>query len=259
MPKRLTHVQLCCIHQVWSKDECIYIKDDKLRQQLTNAFLADKDLPAKIYRYQCVERTRLDYIKEHFIVEGGIPELELPWIQWFKRQGINIADFANDLAEILQCTQRRKMLRLVGPPQTGKTVLLKCIAQPFITGQIMISGQKLNTFDYEDLFGKSMGIIDEANFNNNTCIPLLSLSGGSELKVERKNRASAMLKPLPIVMTSNFYNWGIIINQSTAAALNSRCITKQINEREPPRYAPGKKRTFMGLYNLLFKNIVYAD
>lgn len=144
----------------------------------------------------------------------------------FKNNNICPIEFAKSLKQILNKELNKvNCLRLIGVPNSGKTLLANCIVAPFITCYNNNHGSE-NEFYLSNMLNKSIILCEELYITIATAEDMKSVLGGQPLDIAKKFSEKQLLSRTPVIITSNYRRFGrghLSATDETALAL--RCQT----------------------------------
>lgn len=142
----------------------------------------------------------------------------------FKLNHIDPIKFGTALKRFLK-KQDMKVngFRIVGIPNSGKTLLANCIVSPFICCYNNNHGSE-NEFYISNFLNKSIILCEELYITIATCEDFKSILGGQPLDVAKKFNEKQLLSRTPVVITSNYERFGRgHLSQTDENALKLRC------------------------------------
>lgn len=126
----------------------------------------------------------------------------------FKANGINPTKFANHVFHVLNKLDNKvNCLRLIGAPNSGKTLIANCIVEPFIVCYNNNHGSE-NEFYLSAMLNKSIILCEELYVTTATCEDLKSVLGGQPIDVAKKFNEKQLLSRTPVIITSNHHRFG---------------------------------------------------
>lgn len=224
----------CRCYSDFYTDVPSYLYEKVLQLHGTN-YIKKIELACQIYSKKCFEAQRVDRFSHlcSFAIEN-VKEVE-EWKRFFDDAGIHVQTFIQSLKMVLNCEHHKiNTLRFVGPPSSGKTLLVSTIAKVFNAHFCTLTGCK-GDFYYEGMLNKNLIVIEEI-----FCIPqqaddFKQILCGSALSVNKKFTDKQVLTRTPIMVTSNHNNFGRgFLTTKDENALATRCVTFYMKEIKPP-------------------------
>lgn len=166
----------------------------------------------------------------------NIPDQVHELTRLFHIQGINIQEFADDVYRTLECVHPKKnCLRLVGKPNSGKTLIAQLLVRNFITAYVNNHNSE-NEFYLSAFLNKSICICEELMISPATAEDFKSILGGQFLDVAKKYNLKQILLRTPIIVTSQSEQFGRgHISPDDESALALRCYTHKFSTPYTPR------------------------
>lgn len=128
--------------------------------------------------------------------------------QIFLLNGINKRHFAECLYKVFtKWEHKRNTIRLVGIPNSGKTLIANCICEPFVTCYMNNHGSE-NEFFMSNMLNKSIILCEELYITIATAEDFKSVLGGQPLDIAKKFNEKQLLQRTPVIVTSNFQKFG---------------------------------------------------
>ena len=152
-------VKLLCDNACFDKAELIHIKNEDTYKKMS-ALLSTKDIYEKIYRHQCVNQTRWEYVYNTIRNTSEFASRQR-WYNYFIKQNVDVTEFARCVKMWLQNIQEKKILRFTGLPGTGKSSLANMLSKPFLLGYFTTTSPTPTDFQWQDCVQKSMIVMDE--------------------------------------------------------------------------------------------------
>lgn len=148
----------------------------------------------------------------------------------FHTNGINPAEFARTLkTTLLKLEKKINAFRLIGCPDSGKSLLANCIVQPFITCY-MNNHASENEFYLSNMLNKSIILCEELYITIATAEDFKSVLGGQPIDVSKKHHEKQLLSRTPVIITSNYERFGRgHLPPLDENALAIRCYTYRLN------------------------------
>lgn len=166
----------------------------------------------------------------------------------FKSNNINPSKFANDVFHILNKLDNKiNCLRLIGTPNSGKTLIANCIVEPFIVCYNNNHGSE-NEFYLSAMLNKSIILCEELYVTIATCEDLKSVLGGQPIDIAKKFNEKQLLSRTPVIITSNYNKFGRgHLSSTDENALALRCHTYVFDTEIKPK----RKLTSVQFYQYL--------
>lgn len=113
--------------------------------------------------------------------------------------------FLNQILAVLDCQiPKVNTINIIGPPGSGKTYFVECIAkQCWFVGRCESSINKFSSFPFEHLMNKRMGIFNEFNCSPSFVDIMKEIFEGSSTAVNIKYLQKTVLERTPIFITTN--------------------------------------------------------
>lgn len=163
-----------------------------------------------------------------FLLNGGqyIQEQVDALRQIFVNNQIDIRAFCDDVFAILSCKYNKiNCLRLIGPSNSGKTLIARLICNGFICSYVNNHNSE-NEFYLSCFLNKCICLCEELLVSQATAEDFKSILGGAELLISKKFHEKQVLTRTPIIITSNHELFGRgHLNPLDERALRNRCIT----------------------------------
>lgn len=153
----------------------------------------------------------------------------------FMYQGVDPANFAQSLRIILEKKESKiNALRIIGMPNTCKTLISNCIVDPFICCRMNNHGSE-NEFFMSNMLNKSIIQCEELYITIATAEDFKSVLGGQLIDVAKKFNEKQTLMRTPVIITSNYDRFGRgHVPPLDEGALASRCLTYRFNSMYKP-------------------------
>lgn len=144
----------------------------------------------------------------------------------FDANHIDKKQFAKSVFSILNKTKMKvNCLRLIGSPNSGKTLIANCIIAPFITCYMNNHGSE-NEFFASNMLNKSIILCEELYLTVATAEDFKSILGGQPIDVAKKFNEKQVLLRTPVILTSNHMKFGRgHLPPTDENALELRCCT----------------------------------
>ena len=168
-----------------------------------------------------------DYLVSHPPIRFASTE-KWPWVERiFACNGIIVEDFIQALKMILNAEDPKvRTLRLIGPPNTGKSLITQAIADFFNTCYLSNTGSA-SEFYFNDAINRSLIVLEEVFIVPATVDDFKSVFSGYRLGVNIKQKQTRqILEGVPCIVTGNTGLFGKgFLGGVDEEALNRRCIT----------------------------------
>lgn len=153
----------------------------------------------------------------------------------FVLNNVDASVFCSQLIDFLTCSEIKiNGFRIIGAPNSGKTLIANCITAPFITCHLNNHGSE-NEFYLSNLLNKSIGLCEELFITPATCEDFKSILGGQPIDVAKKFNEKQLLQRTPIVVTSNYDLFGRgYLTSTDEHALSLRCFNFKFNTKISP-------------------------
>lgn len=126
----------------------------------------------------------------------------------FTKNSIDPKYFANCLKRVLNKEENKiNCLRLIGIPNSGKTLIANCIVEPFITCYNNNHGSE-NEFYLSNFLNKSIILCEELYITIATAEDMKSVLGGQNIDIAKKFNEKQLLQRTPVIITSNYSRFG---------------------------------------------------
>lgn len=184
------------------------------------------NIALEMYVKECLCLQRNDrwlwFIKHAINYEEEVAELR----NLFAAQQIDLGRFSNDVYMLMRCIDPKiNCLKLVGTPNSGKTLIGQLLVEPFISSYVNNHNSE-NEFYLSSFLNKSICICEELMITPATAEDFKSILGGQKLDVSKKYTSKQILIRTPIIVTSNHFKFGRgHLNPLDENALNLRCMT----------------------------------
>lgn len=146
----------------------------------------------------------------------------------FTVNNVDPYEFASALKHVLQKEDAKiNTLRIIGVPNSGKTLIANCICKPFICCYNNNHGSE-NEFYLSNMLNKSIILCEELYITTATAEDLKSILGGQPIDIAKKFFEKQLISRTPIVVTSNYSKFGRgHLPPTDENALALRCKTFQ--------------------------------
>nr|QTE03890.1 MAG: nonstructural protein [Tarsiger cyanurus densovirus] len=145
-------------------------------------------------------------------------------------------EFAQNVREILNKTHFKKnSIRLIGAPNSCKTLLANMICAPFICCHLNNHGSE-NEFFASNMLNKAIIHCEELYLTTATAEDFKSFLGGQDIDVAKKFQEKQLLLRTPCIITSNHNTFGRgHLPAVDENALNLRCFTYHFSNAVMPK------------------------
>lgn len=151
------------------------------------------------------------------------------------RNNIDVTEFVKCIFNVLNCIDEKKnCLRLIGIPNSGKTLIAQLICQKFLCAYVNNHNSE-NEFYLSCFLNKSICLCEELMITPATAEDFKSILGGMPLLISKKYNEKQVLARTPIIVTSNHEKFGRgHLNPADEEALSKRCYTFYFNHIVKP-------------------------
>lgn len=126
----------------------------------------------------------------------------------FRVNAVYPPDFAEALYKVLNKVDNKlNCIRIVGTPNSGKTLIANCIVEPFIVCYNNNHGSE-NEFYLSNMLNKSIILCEELYITIATCEDMKSVLGGQPIDIAKKFNEKQLLSRTPVIITSNYQKFG---------------------------------------------------
>lgn len=231
------------------------------------------------YEYQSIVQLGADY---HFLINSALEiyiknELELQrknlWeyavnlalehtpdpqqfevLQYiFHANNIDPFEFSRNLIAVLNKSEKKiNCLRLIGAPNTGKTLLANLIVEPFITCY-MNNHASENEFYLSNMLNKAIILCEELYITTATAEDFKSVLGGQPIDISKKHHEKQLLSRTPVIITSNYSRFGRgHLPPLDENALALRCFTYTMNKEVRPQCTVTWSQLYLYLFTCFY-------
>lgn len=167
----------------------------------------------------------------------------------FHNNNIDPAEFALNLKCVLNKEKiKLNSLRMIGVPNSGKTLIANCIVQPFITCY-MNNHASENEFYLSNMLNKSIILCEELYMTTATAEDFKSVLGGQQLSVSKKHQEKQDLLRTPVIITSNYSKFGRgHLPATDENALSLRCFNYYFKSEVRPTCIVEWPQLYLYLY-----------
>lgn len=153
----------------------------------------------------------------------------------FEKNHVDPKKFAKSLKSVLRKEKNKvNCLRIVGCPNSGKTLISNCITKPFICCYNNNHGSE-NEFYMENFLNKSIILCEELYITIATAEDFKSVLGGQPIDIAKKFNKKQLLSRTPVIITSNYERFGRgHLSQTDENALAIRCENYNFNREVSP-------------------------
>ena len=167
-------------------------------------------------------------------------------------QGISVIEFTTDVYELLTLAKpKTNLLCLEGVPNSGKSYIARSIAALY---KYQNTCQGTPSFPFMDMANASIALIEEPVFNNDNLQTFKKLAEGTPTDVAVKNRKSARVPRIPIIITSN-YDFVVQGGSTERTAFNAR-MKKYLFKAACGFLKMAKKLQNPGIWKDLFEALI---
>jgi len=167
----------------------------------------------------------------------------------FHVNNIDPVEFGKNLKAILNKENIKiNTLRLVGAPNSGKTLLANLIVEPFITCY-MNNHASENEFYLSNMLNKSIILCEELYVTTATAEDFKSVLAGQPIDISKKHQEKQLLSRTPVIITSNYVKFGrghLPAVDENALAL--RCYNYHLNHEVRPTITVTWPQLYLFLY-----------
>lgn len=143
---------------------------------------------------------------------------------------INIEQFKKDVKMIMEQGHKKiNTLVLQGQSNTGKSLLAKLIIGGYNVGTVARTTES-NNFIFQNLLGKTVGLMEEPFITKMTVNDFKQLLGGERMEIGVKHRDREWLERLPIICTTNDERLADRCNSIDCQAIQNRCIYYRLSK-----------------------------
>lgn len=177
-------------------------------------------------------RDRWEYMMSH-AAYNETEEKEI--LRLFLSQNINPVGFAHALKTVFMCEHPKiNSIKLYGTPNSGKSLIAQLIVKCFITCYANNHGSE-NEFFLSNFLNKAIILCEELFVTHATAEDFKSILSGANIDISKKFQEKQMLSRTPIIITSNFYDFGRgHLPHVDEYALKSRCFMFEFTRQFTP-------------------------
>lgn len=148
----------------------------------------------------------------------------------FNVNNVSPKEFAANLKSVLEKTEKKiNAIRIVGLPNTCKTLISNCIVEPFICCRMNNHGSE-NEFFMSNMLNKAIIQCEELYITIATAEDFKSVLGGQPIDIAKKFNEKQLLMRTPVIITSNYDRFGRgHIPPTDENALALRCFNFRFN------------------------------
>lgn len=133
---------------------------------------------------------------------------EAELLRLFSAQRISVVDFAKKLKMVLNCEHPKiNMLKMWGPPNSGKSLIARLICENFITCFACMKNSE-NEFSMSNFLNKAIILCDELYVTRNTIEDYKIICSGAPHDLSKKYYDKQLLCRTPMIVTSNYHYYG---------------------------------------------------
>lgn len=171
----------------------------------------------------------------------------------FKLNNINNKIFARHVKEVLEKVHPKiNAIRLVGVPDSCKTLISNCIVEPFICCRMNNHGSE-NEFFMSNMLNKSIIQCEELYITIATAEDFKSVLGGQPLDIAKKFNEKQLLKRTPVIITSNYERFGRgHVPPTDENALAIRCFSYKFTNKYKPLCTIEWQQFYLYLLSCMF-------
>lgn len=171
----------------------------------------------------------------------------------FDYNRIDKHDFAIAVKNILEKSHNKlNALRLIGHPDTCKTLLSNCIVEPFICCRMNNHGSE-NEFFMSNMLNKSIIQCEELYITIATAEDFKSVLGGQPIDIAKKFNEKQLLQRTPVIITSNYERFGRgHLPPTDENALAIRCFTYRFSTKVKPAVTIEWQQFYLYLLSHMF-------
>lgn len=149
---------------------------------------------------------------------------------------IDFEMFANDVYFLFNMVDpKMNCLRLIGVPNSGKTLLAQLLCQPFISAYVNNHNSE-NEFYLSSFLNKAVCLCEELMITPATAEDFKSILGGQPIEISKKYTTKQTLIRTPIIVTSNHDKFGRgHLAPLDEVALSLRCMTHRFSTQYKPK------------------------
>lgn len=144
----------------------------------------------------------------------------------FRTNNVKPTEFASCLRRVLEKSENKiNCIRIIGLPNSGKTLISNCIVEPFICCRMNNHGSE-NEFFMSNMLNKSIIQCEELYITIATAEDFKSVLAGQPLDIAKKFNEKQTLARTPVIVTSNYEKFGRgHVPATDENALSLRCYT----------------------------------
>lgn len=189
------------------------------------------------------------YMNKHPVCQQQQSE----FLNLFTINNIDPLEFSKSVYDILNKKHLKKnCLRLVGIPNSCKTLIANCIVAPFICCYNNNHGSE-NEFYLSNMLNKSIILCEELYITVATCEDFKSVLGGQVIDIAKKYNEKQLLCRTPVIITSNHYKFGRgHISDTDENALCIRCYNYNFIKTYQPTVTLDTYNFYYFLFNYLY-------
>lgn len=154
-------------------------------------------------------------------------KVSTPVLDIFRTNGISIKDFAYKLKSVINKEHPKiRSLRIVGPPNTGKSMIVQAIGS-FLDTSFLSNTGSTSEFYFNDCIGRTLIVLEEAWIIPQTVDDFKSVMSGYRIGVNVKNmKKRTELRNVPVLLTGQTDAFGKgFLSAVDESALKLRCHT----------------------------------
>lgn len=172
----------------------------------------------------------------------------------FMLNNVNPMEFLLALRKVLEKSENKmNTLRLVGLPNSCKTLISNCIVEPFITCRMNNHGSE-NEFYLSNMLNKAIIQCEELYITIATAEDFKSVLGGQFIDIAKKFNEKQLLSRTPVIITSNYSKFGRgHLSPVDENALSLRCFNFTMNSAYKPLLKLEWQQFYLYMMSLLYK------
>lgn len=148
----------------------------------------------------------------------------------FEVNDIDMEKFKKDVKMIMEQRHNKiNTLVLQGGSNTGKSLIAKLIVGGYNVGTVARTSES-NNFIFQNLLGKTVGLMEEPFITKITVNDFKQLLGGERMEIGVKHRDREWLDRVPIICTTNDIQLADRCNSVDCQAINNRCIYYRLSK-----------------------------
>lgn len=206
----------------------------------------------ELYTKELLDSQRKNMLNFAYSYCGEYDKCEIQQSEFKKIFLLNEIDpkqFCFDLINVLLKKHPKiNCLRLVGIPNSCKTLIANCIVNPFVCCYNNNHGSE-NEFYLSNFLNKSIILCEELYITIATAEDFKSVLGGQTLDIAKKYNEKQLLGRTPIIITTNYHKFGRgHLSETDENALRLRCHNYIFNAA----YSPSVKLDTYNFYKFVY-------